>query len=280
MIGSNIKKLRTSKGMTQKALADQLFVSPQAVSRWENNEVEPSLGTVAELAKIFDVSTDVILGVEAKKEESAPQVKIEKEYVYKEPPKISIALCEECNNPIYESRNIVRVDNGKKIICIACNEKKRIQEEKEAAAARELCIYKSERRRKLSFIWGGIAAGLFLLLSILCGCFTHIVLAVPAIMISIALFCYISCFILRNNFLGDLTLEIIMFGFVKMPGLIFELDLDGCLWFLAMKLLFWVLGILLAILAVILAFVIGMMISIFIYPFALAKNIRHPENAN
>jgi DNA-binding XRE family transcriptional regulator len=55
MIGSNIRTLRMKKGMTQKALADQLFVSPQAISRWENNEVEPSLGTITELAKIFDV---------------------------------------------------------------------------------------------------------------------------------------------------------------------------------------------------------------------------------
>ena len=43
MIGNNIKKLRMQRGMTQKNLADLLFVSPQAVSRWENNEVEPSL---------------------------------------------------------------------------------------------------------------------------------------------------------------------------------------------------------------------------------------------
>ena len=37
MIGGNIKKLRLEQGMTQKNLADKLFVSAQAVSRWENN---------------------------------------------------------------------------------------------------------------------------------------------------------------------------------------------------------------------------------------------------
>lgn len=36
MIGQNIRKLRTEKQMTQKALADRLFVTAQAVSRWEN----------------------------------------------------------------------------------------------------------------------------------------------------------------------------------------------------------------------------------------------------
>ena len=55
MIGANIKKLRLEHGMTQKNLADKLFVSAQAVSRWENNEVEPSISTILELAKIFEI---------------------------------------------------------------------------------------------------------------------------------------------------------------------------------------------------------------------------------
>ena len=55
MIGDNIRALRTEKGMTQKEIADRLFVTAQAVSRWENGEVEPSLNTIMELAKIFGV---------------------------------------------------------------------------------------------------------------------------------------------------------------------------------------------------------------------------------
>ena len=55
MIGQNIRRLRTEKQMTQKALADKLFVTAQAVSRWENGEVEPSLSTVTEIARIFNV---------------------------------------------------------------------------------------------------------------------------------------------------------------------------------------------------------------------------------
>ena len=68
MIGANIKKLRLQHGMTQKNLADKLFVSAQAVSRWENDEVEPSIGTILELAKIFGVTADEILGIESKEE--------------------------------------------------------------------------------------------------------------------------------------------------------------------------------------------------------------------
>ena len=52
------------------------------------------------------------------------------------------------------------------------------------------------------------------------------------------------------------------------------------MWFIAMKVLLWVLGIALALLAVLLAFVVGMTISVFVYPYALIKNIRYPEKTN
>ena len=38
MLGEKIKKLRTTNSLTQKDLAEKLFVTAQAVSRWENNE--------------------------------------------------------------------------------------------------------------------------------------------------------------------------------------------------------------------------------------------------
>lgn len=284
MIGSNIKKLRTEKGMTQKALADQLFVSPQAVSRWENNEVEPSLGTIAEMAKIFGVSTDMILGVDNGSKAEEPEVIIEKEYVYKEAPKMNIALCEECNKPLYTPDEIVRVDDGK-IICKSCEEKRNTLAKIKEKEALNKKLYKAQRRRTLSFIWGGIAAGIILFPGILIGiCMPEFTVALGFIaftaLASAMLFCYVSCFILKNNFLGEMTLEIISFGFVKMPGLIFELDIDGCMWFIGMKVLFWVIEIGLAILAALLAFAVGMMISIFVYPFALVKNINRPEDTN
>jgi hypothetical protein len=40
-------------------------------------------------------------------------------------------------------------------------------------------------------------------------------------------FALASCLILGNNFVGEMIAEIFSWGFVKMPGVIFELDLDG-----------------------------------------------------
>lgn len=72
-IGSNLKKLRTSKGMTQKDLADSLNVSSQAVSRWENNEVEPDISTLSKLSSIFEVPVDAIINGNFEKKEDAKQ---------------------------------------------------------------------------------------------------------------------------------------------------------------------------------------------------------------
>ncbi len=61
-IGRNISSFRKAKGMTQKQLAEQLFVSVSAVSKWENGESMPDVYRVKELAKVFDVSVSTLLG--------------------------------------------------------------------------------------------------------------------------------------------------------------------------------------------------------------------------
>ncbi|MDR3318023.1 MAG: helix-turn-helix domain-containing protein [Clostridiales bacterium] len=60
MIGENIFELRKKLGLTQKELADKVFVSPQAVSKWENNEAKPDSETLDRLAKVFGVNPDLI----------------------------------------------------------------------------------------------------------------------------------------------------------------------------------------------------------------------------
>lgn len=87
---------------------------------------------------------------------------------------------------------------------------------------------------------------------------------------------FASCLILNNNFIPDMVLEIFSWGFVRMPGLIFTLDLDGIIWLLTVKLLFWAIGIVLALLAGGLALLLGTLISVFVYPFAIIKNFTKP----
>ena len=56
--GSTIKRLRKEKGYTQDQLANLLCVTPQAISRWENNSAMPDISLLIPIANVFSVSTD------------------------------------------------------------------------------------------------------------------------------------------------------------------------------------------------------------------------------
>lgn len=263
MIGEKIRELRTKNGMTQSDLAEKLFVTTQAVSRWEKGDVEPSLTTVKSISEIFGVSIDEIMG----KEKPEPVVVREKEYVYKESNPV-LAVCEKCNKPIFDGKDIVRKRDGSDHTTIYC----RACEEKIIEADKKNKIYNAGKRRKLSFIWGGIAAAVLLIAAIILrGNFL-----VPGIIASVCAFTFVSCWILDNNFIGDMAMEIMSWGFVKMPGLIFTLDLDGIVWLITVKLLFWVLGFALAVICAALAVTLGGIISLFVYPYAITKNVKRP----
>ena len=64
MFGQRLKSLRTTHQISQKDLAVKLFVSPQAVGKWEREEATPNPETLAKLSEIFDVSADYLLGLE------------------------------------------------------------------------------------------------------------------------------------------------------------------------------------------------------------------------
>ena len=57
-----IYELRTKKGLSQEELAEKVFVTRQAVSRWENGETIPNIDTLKLLSKLFNVSINTLLG--------------------------------------------------------------------------------------------------------------------------------------------------------------------------------------------------------------------------
>ena len=61
-IGKRIMSLRKAAGMTQEQLAEKLGVTPQAVSKWENDVSCPDISLLPVLSEIFGVSTDSLLG--------------------------------------------------------------------------------------------------------------------------------------------------------------------------------------------------------------------------
>ncbi|MBQ7898734.1 MAG: helix-turn-helix transcriptional regulator [Bacteroidales bacterium] len=68
-LGTNLQYLRRLHGnMTQEKLAEQMGVSRQTVSKWENGEANPDLDKLLELSRLFSCTLDALL-----KEDLAPQ---------------------------------------------------------------------------------------------------------------------------------------------------------------------------------------------------------------
>lgn len=60
-IGNRIAKFRKEKKMSQENLAEQIGVSSQAVSKWENDISCPDISLLIPLAKLLDVTVDELL---------------------------------------------------------------------------------------------------------------------------------------------------------------------------------------------------------------------------
>ena len=64
MLGQRICELRTALGWSQVELAKRLQVAKQTVSNWENENIQPSIEMLVRLSKLFNVTTDYMLGLE------------------------------------------------------------------------------------------------------------------------------------------------------------------------------------------------------------------------
>ncbi len=72
-LGKRIALLRKDKGLKQEELAEQLGISGQAVSKWENDQTCPDISLLPQLAKILGVTVDALL---SGKQEATPPVQI------------------------------------------------------------------------------------------------------------------------------------------------------------------------------------------------------------
>ncbi len=57
-----LRTLRTQMDLSQDELAERVFVTRQAVSRWETGETTPNVETLKLLSRLFDVSINTLLG--------------------------------------------------------------------------------------------------------------------------------------------------------------------------------------------------------------------------
>lgn len=67
MVGKNIKAFREQKNLTQEQLAEQLNVTRQAVSSWENEKTQPDVETLHKIACALECSVEELIYGERRK---------------------------------------------------------------------------------------------------------------------------------------------------------------------------------------------------------------------
>ena len=67
MLNENIKAFRIANALSQVDMAKKLGVSKQCVSNWENDNVVPSIDMLIKISRLFNVSTDRLLGLDNNK---------------------------------------------------------------------------------------------------------------------------------------------------------------------------------------------------------------------
>ena len=142
-LGKRLAYFRKREGLTQSQLGEYLSVSPQAVSKWENDFAEPDLRTLKQLAAVYHITVDELLADEESVQETAAASSAERGITapvpLQEDNKAALSLpqennkklvgyCVRCGCAVYRGSE-VRTSQG--ILCNMCN-----AERKRAAAAR------------------------------------------------------------------------------------------------------------------------------------------------
>ena len=96
-LGKRIAYHRKTLGLTQEQLAEKLGVTAQAVSKWENDQSCPDIGILPQLAEIFGVTTDALLGREA-------------------PAKLAEVVTEEVIREVFDAQVQLRQIDGRTVI--------------------------------------------------------------------------------------------------------------------------------------------------------------------
>ena len=296
-LGQKIKKLRIEKGLTQRDLADQIHVTFQTVSKWENDENEPDVSTLRELAKLFGCSLDFLLSEEEiierprqvvienpKKEEAKELEPVSKTIIIHQKEMHVCARCKKdipegdleidrfCVSPYRRGRPAEYRDDYYHKECLKLTKKER---EEQARIERSA---KAQKARKICFGWSIAGGAVALLATLLC------LLLIPAcketihpgvaVAISIGasygIFSMLYC-IICGSYIGEVFVWCASLS-IRFPGLIFSWDLEGFAWLIVMKILFAVLGFFIGVLALMFAVGLSSLLGAFSFPFVLVHN--------
>ena len=274
MEGAELRRLREEKNLTEEETAKRLRVTPEDILAWEKGEAEPTVTQAIGLAETYGVSPGMLfLNQSAENPETIGKT-AGNEKKDTPSPQVCLAICKDCRKPVFRPEDLVDIAGKNEAACYLCRScfLKRIDKKRKEK------IRETEEKRKLSYIGGSIAAVILLAIGIFFSGFENsLVYLRGSALLAVIAFTLVSCCVLDNNAVGEIIGTIFGLGFVRMPGVIFSLDLGGLIFLVAVKLLLSVLSMCIAAVFGILALAIGGVCSVFVYPFALRKSYLHPE---
>ena len=300
-LGQKLKKLRGEKELTQKDLADKLHVTFQTVSKWENDENEPDITTLKELAKLYNCSVDYLLSEEEQEKPKEVEEKKEEKVEAPAPAPVEVVtktiivhqneahVCARCGKDIPEielvSEDITKQErHGRSTRTVSVGQtfyhKDCLEEVKKERieAERQKRIAYARKAKIKSFGWGiagGVIAFAIALLVFIVGAKDQVHPALGVLysaIISYFIFSMLYC-IISGSYISDVFLWCAGLT-VRFPGLIFTWDIQGFVWLIAMKILFAILGFIIGVLALLFAILFSSALGGISFPFVLIHNIR------
>lgn len=288
-LGQKIKKARTEANLTQKELAEQLSVTFQTVSKWESNITEPDLATLRAIAKALNVALEYLVSeeeAEPSEEAVAPVLA---------PSNKQIGTCPECGCAIHEEDPVHTVERRNQRgfleavkICDACYRKhgSDASPSTDESSVKRKTFYKgsgpfhkiTERDDKKPLIWGIFIGAIVMVIALIACIIKYEEVGLGwtiggPLLAGYAVMATIYC-IFTMSYVSDVFMTVASWS-VRFPGLIFSWSLDGFLWLIAMKLLFFVLGIFISIAVFLLALSIAGALSVVSFIPLLIYNKTH-----
>lgn len=117
-LGTRIAEMRKQKGYTQEEFSDMLGVSPQAVSKWENDLSCPDIMLIPQIATIFGITTDELLTGKAPEKEATEEKQQSRPSADLSKLKLRIQVLHPSKKPVNISlplllvKKVARIGNG------------------------------------------------------------------------------------------------------------------------------------------------------------------------
>lgn len=284
MYGDKISQLRKEANLTQGQLGNLLNVSAQAVSKWENNLSEPDLATVKRIASIFNISIDEFLDIkiDSNVDEETTSVQQNKEVsdaianAVTEIKEDVIGYCTNCGTKV--TKDNVGVTSPK-ILCKKCAEEVRLEEDKKERAKETARLNKKQdlrTRKKKSIIKGSIVAVLVFVFGMMVTFADTSDAAGTAglffffLFVTYGSYAFTAEIVLDKGPIGDILLWFVSRP-LRMPGVIFTLDLSGLFFLIFVKLGLTVLSFMLGALLFLVGVFVGLIVAPFSFPFTIHK---------